>query len=103
MRAIIETGGVQIPVEVDNKCRIPLLNAEVGQEIDFDKVLFISTSEKPVVGKPFISGALVKGEIVRHGKAEKVTVFKFRKRVKYRRKNGHRQNFTEVMIKSISH
>jgi large subunit ribosomal protein L21 len=103
MRAIIESGGMQIPVEVDNKCRVPLLKADIGQEIEFDKVLFISTDDKPAIGNPYIKGATVKGEIARHGKAEKVTVFKFRRRVKYRRKRGHRQDFTEVLIKSISH
>ena len=102
MRAIIETGGNQVPVEVDSRCKIPRMEVEVGQEIDFDKVLFISTDDKPLIGKPYVEGATVKGEVVSHGRFDKVKVMKFKRRIKYRKQTGHRQDYTEVLIKAIS-
>ncbi|UCE67312.1 MAG: 50S ribosomal protein L21 [Candidatus Zixiibacteriota bacterium] len=102
MRAIIETGGSQIPVETDFRCRIPKIDAEPGKEIDFDRVLFISKDDKPVIGTPYIQGASVKAEVVSHGKSKKVTVLKFKRRLKYRKKTGHRQQYTEILVKEIS-
>lgn len=103
MRAIIETGGAQVPVEIDANCKIPRVDAPVGEKINFDKVLLISKDGKPIVGKPYIEGAIVRGEVVAHGRFDKVTVFKFKRRRKYRRKTGHKQDFTEILIKKISH
>jgi large subunit ribosomal protein L21 len=103
MRAIIETGGTQVPVEVDVSCKIPRVDVTVGEEINFDRVLLISADGKPAVGKPYIKGASVRAEVVAHGRFDKVTVFKFKRRRKYRRKTGHRQAFTEILIKEISH
>jgi large subunit ribosomal protein L21 len=103
MRAIIETGGAQVPVETDAKCKIPRVNTPVGDEIDFDRVLLISTDGKPTVGNPYIEGAVVHGEVIAHGRFDKVTVFKFKRRRKYRRRTGHKQAFTEILIKKISH
>ena len=102
MRAIIETGGSQIPVETDARCKIPKIEAEVGKEVDFDKVLFVSKDEKPQIGNPYVEGASVKAEVVSHGKLDKVTVFKFKRRVKYRKKTGHRQQYTEILVKEIN-
>ena len=102
MRAIIETDGNQVPVEVNSRCKIPRIDVEVGQEIDFDKVLFVSKDDKPLIGKPYIEGASVKGEVVSHGRFDKITVMKFKRRLKYRKRTGHRQDYTEVLIKAIS-
>jgi large subunit ribosomal protein L21 len=101
MRAIIETGGSQIPVELDTRCKVPNIEAEIGNEVEFDKVLFISKDEKPVIGNPYVEGASVKAEVVSQGRLDKVTVFKFKRRVKYRKKTGHKQKYTEVLIKEI--
>jgi large subunit ribosomal protein L21 len=101
MRAIIETNGVQIPVEKDAKCKIPKVDAEVGSVIDFDKVLLVSKKKKPVIGQPYIEGAMVKGEVIGHGRSDKVNVFKFKRRTKYRKLTGHKQDYTEVLIKEI--
>jgi large subunit ribosomal protein L21 len=103
MRAIMETGREQIAVEPNTKCKIPLLEAEVGKEINFDKVLLISGGDNPVIGRPYIEGASVTAEIIGHGRLEKVIVSKYKKRTKYRRKNGHRQGFTEILVKKINH
>jgi len=102
MRAIIETGGSQVPVEVDTRCKIPKIDAEVGKEIEFDRVLFVSKDDKPLIGKPYIEGASVKGEVVSHGKLDKITVLKFKRRVKYRKKTGHKQQYTEILVKEIN-
>lgn len=103
MRAIIETGRAQVAVEPDIKCKIPRLNAEVGKEVEFDKVLLISTGDKPIIGNPYVQGATVTAEVVGHGRQEKVTVFKFKRRVKYRKIRGHRQGYTEILVKKIVH
>ena len=102
MRAIIETEGNQIPVELDAKCKIPKLDVEVGKEIDFGKVLMISKDDKPTIGKPYVEGASVKAEVVSHGRFDKVTVFKFKRRTKYRKTTGHKQDYTEILVKAIN-
>lgn len=102
MRAIIETGGFQVPVEVDSKCRVPRMDVEAGQEVEFDKVLLVSKRGKPTIGRPYIEGASVTARVVGHGRFDKITVFKFKKRRKYRRKTGHRQGYTELLVKKIS-
>ena len=103
MRAIIETGKAQIAVEPEARIKIPSLEGEVGKEVSFDKVLLISDGDSSVVGKPYIEGANVVAEIIGHGRLDKVTVFKFKRRTKYRRKAGHRQGFTEILVKKITH
>jgi large subunit ribosomal protein L21 len=105
MRAIIETGQAhQVAVEPDAKLRVPSLGeVEIGKEITFDKVLFISDGTTPIVGKPYIDGASVTVEVVSHGKGDKVRVFKFKRRTKYRRLTGHRAEYTEILVKKISH
>jgi large subunit ribosomal protein L21 len=103
MRAIIETGKAQVAVEPEAKIKIPTLKAEIGKEVNFDKVLLISDGDTSVVGKPYIDGANVTAEVISHGRLDKITVFKFKRRTKYRRKTGHRQGYTEILVKKISH
>lgn len=102
MRAIVETGGMQFPVEENTIIRVPKLETEVGQKIDFDKVLLVSGDDKFAVGKPYIDGAVVSAEVTAQGRDDKVTVFKFKRRSKSRKKTGHRQQYTEVKILKIS-
>jgi len=102
MRAIIENNGVQIPVELDSKCRIPLVDVEVGKEINFEKVLLVSDGKAPMVGKPYVEGASVKAEVLAHGKDDKINVMKFKRRTKYRVMTGHRQDYTEILVKAIN-
>ena len=103
MRAIIETGRTQVAVEADARLRVPLLNVEVGKEVSFDKVLLISDGGDSIVGKPYVEGGLVTAEVVAHGRDDKVQVFKFKRRTKYRKMRGHRQDFTEILVKKITH
>jgi len=100
MYAILETGGFQFSVKEGEKIRIPKLEAQVNQKVFLDKVLFIG-GKNPQIGTPYIKGAKVEAEILGSGNGEKVTVFKFKRRVKYRKKTGHRQEYTEVKIEKI--
>jgi large subunit ribosomal protein L21 len=100
MYAIFESGGFQFSAREGDKVRVPKLVAEAEEKVTFDKVLFIG-GEEPLVGSPYLENARVEGEIIASGKSKKVTVFKFKRRVKYRRKKGHRQEYAEVQIEKI--
>jgi len=99
--AIFRSGGQQFRVTEGDVLRVATLAGEAGQGVVFDEVLAV-LGDSPNIGKPLVSGAQVQAEIVRHGRGEKLIVFKFRRRKRFKRKMGHRQNFTEVKITSIS-
>ncbi|MFO7260172.1 MAG: 50S ribosomal protein L21 [bacterium] len=101
MYAIIRTGGKQFRAEPGKTIRIPALAAEVGQTVTFDEVLLAESDGEVRVGRPTVEGAAVEGEVVSHGKGEKIIVFKWKRRKNYRRKKGHRQKYTEVRINEI--
>ncbi len=100
MYAILETGGFQFSVKEAEKVKIPKLDIPIKDKVIFDKILFIG-GEKSFIGTPYIIDAKVEAEVVNSGKGEKVIVFKKKKRTKYRRIKGHRQDFTEVKISRI--
>jgi len=100
--AIIRTGGMQFRAEPGKTLRVPTIEGEVGANITFDEVLLGSDGTTVHTGAPLVSGAKVSGEIVRHGKGDKIIVFKFKRRKNYARKQGHRQPFTEVKINDIT-
>ena len=101
MYAVIETGGKQYRVEQGRRLRVETLAVEPGSEVTFDKVLFLS-GEEISVGQPYVKTAKVVGKVLSHGRAKKIIVFKFKRRKGYRRKQGHRQNYTEVQIVKIN-
>ncbi len=101
MYAIIRTGDKQFRVEPGQKIRIPSLDAQVGEAVTFPEVLMASADGDVKVGTPTVEGAEVTGEVVAHGKGEKIIVFKWKRRKNYRRKEGHRQKYTEVRIGEI--
>ena len=101
MYAVVDFGGRQIRVSPDEHVRIPLMDAEVGSSVTFDRVFAVRTDGDFAVGAPTVEGAKVVGEVIAHGKADKVIVFKMKRRKFYRRKRGHRQPFTEVKISEI--
>jgi large subunit ribosomal protein L21 len=101
MYAIIRSGDKQFRAEPGQTIRIPSLDADVGQTVTFEEVLVAQTDDGLAVGTPTLSGAAVTGEVVRHGKGRKIIVFKWKRRKNYRRKQGHRQKFTEVRIGEI--
>ncbi|MBK8170887.1 MAG: 50S ribosomal protein L21 [Sandaracinaceae bacterium] len=100
MYAVIKTGGKQYRVSEGDRLRVEKLEGEVGAKINFAEVLMIG-GEKVSIGAPHIKGAVVTAEILAQDRAKKVIVFKFRRRKNYRRKNGHRQPFTELKVTSV--
>lgn len=101
MYAVIETGGKQYTVKVGDKVRVEKLNAEIGDEITFDKVLLSSNEGDIKVGKPYVDGARVEGKVLDQGKNKKVIVFKYKSKKNERKKKGHRQPFTLVEVTGI--
>ena len=101
MYAIIATGGKQYKVAEGDVIRVEKLGAEAGSEVTFDKVLLVSDGET-VIGNPTIAGASVTASVVCEGKDKKVVVYKYKRKTGYHKKNGHRQAYTQVEIKSIN-
>lgn len=101
MYAIVEIAGQQFKVVKDQKLYVNRLNNERGETVEFDRVLLIDEDGKVKVGTPVVEGAKVTAEVVSHVKGDKVIVFKKRRRKGYRVKNGHRQCFTELVIKDV--
>ncbi|HET8657048.1 MAG TPA: 50S ribosomal protein L21 [Longimicrobiaceae bacterium] len=102
MYAIIRTGGKQFRAEPGQTLRIPSLDVEPGQTVTFGEVLLGATGSDVKVGAPLVSGAAVTAEVVKHGRGEKIIVFKFKRRKNYSRKQGHRQGYTEVRVNDIN-
>lgn len=101
MYAIVRTGGKQYKVAPGEKLRVEQLPAEVGSEIVLDQVLMVGDGESVRLGAPVVAGATVKATVVAHGRGEKLTIFKMKRRKNYRRHQGHRQGFTELKIEGI--
>jgi large subunit ribosomal protein L21 len=101
MYAIIRSGGKQFRAEPGKTIRVPALANEVGDKVTFEEVLVAGTDGDVKLGSPTVPGAAVIGEVVGHGKERKLVVFKWKRRKNYRRKQGHRQKFTEVRIGDI--
>jgi large subunit ribosomal protein L21 len=101
MYAIIRTGGKQFKVAPGDTLRVPSIAAEVGDTITIDDVLLGGADNDVKVGAPLLDGASVKAEVVAHGRGEKIIVFKWKRRKNYRRKQGHRQGYTEIRVDSI--
>lgn len=102
MYAVIQTGGKQYRVKQGDVVKVEALNAEAGQQIEFDKVLMVQTDSGLKVGKPFIDGGKVTATIKAHGRHAKVKIVKFRRRKHYMKQAGHRQNYTEIQITGIT-
>jgi large subunit ribosomal protein L21 len=98
MYSVIQTSGFQYKVNAGQILRLPLMQAEVGATLTFDKVLLSADGAAVQVGQPVLAGAKVSAEVVLHGKDKKVMVFRRKRRKGFRRLRGHRQNFTEVVI-----
>ncbi|MGC7149379.1 50S ribosomal protein L21 [Listeria ivanovii] len=101
MYAIIETGGKQIKVEAGQEIYVEKLAGEVGDVVTFDKVLFVGgVSAK--VGVPFVEGATVTAKVEKQGRAKKLTVYKYKPKKNYHKKQGHRQPYTKLTIDAIN-
>ena len=102
MYSVVDIQGNQIKVGVGDKVRVNTLPAEVKKELNFDRVLLFSDGKEVTVGRPTVGNAKVKARVLSHGKGKKIFVFKKKRRKDYKKKTGHRQGFTELLITEIS-
>ena len=101
MYAVIETGGKQYRVTPGQTIEVETLNGEVGSDVEFDRVLAISSDSNELVVGDALKRARVRGKIAGHGRGDKVLVFKFKRKKQYKRTIGHRQNYTRVEVQEI--
>ncbi|MBW1886844.1 MAG: 50S ribosomal protein L21 [Deltaproteobacteria bacterium] len=101
MYAVIQTGGKQYVVAPGEELKVEKLPGEVGETIAFDRVLLTSDGENVNLGKPYLENTKVLGRITDHGRNKKIVVFKYKRRKGYRKKLGHRQNYTLVRVENI--
>ena len=101
MYAVVETSGKQYKVSAGEIIDVDKLSLEVGEKIALDRVLLVADGEDVRVGQPVIEGAKVVATVTAHGKGPKIIVFKYRPKQRYRRKRGHRQAYTRLMIDEI--
>lgn len=99
--AIVQTGGKQYRVQPGDVLHVERLAGEVGDDITLDQVLLVAAEDEFQVGRPLIDGALIRGQILRQGRARKILVFKKKRRKDYRRLQGHRQQYTALQVKEI--
>ena len=102
MYAVIKTGGKQYKVAAGQKLKIEQIPADIGSEITIDQVLAVGEGDTLKVGAPLVAGATVMATVVAHGRHDKVTIFKMRRRKHYQKHGGHRQNYTELLIEAIT-
>ena len=101
MLAIIKTGGKQYKVSPGQKIKIEKINTPVGQEVVFDEVLLAENNKKVEIGQPLVQGAKVTAKVLKQEKADKIIVFKYKSKKRYKVKRGHRQPYAEVEITAI--
>ena len=101
MYAVIKAGGKQYKVAAGEKLKIEQIPAEIGSEITLDQVLAVGEGASLKLGDPLVNGAAVMATVVSQGRHDKVTIFKMRRRKHYQKHQGHRQNFTEILINTI--
>jgi len=101
MQAVIATGGKQYWVKEGDIVRIEKLDQEKSNKVEFNQVLMVNRDGEYIIGRPLVEKAKVTGKVLAQGKAKKIIVFKYKSKKKYRKKTGHRQLFTEVLIEKI--
>jgi len=102
MNAVIKTGGKQYRVAPGLKLKVEQIPAEIGQEIKLDQVLSVGEGEQLQVGAPLVEGAVVTATVLAQGRHDKVKIFKMRRRKHYQKRQGHRQNYTEIRIDAVT-
>lgn len=101
MYAVIETGGKQYRVTEGDSIFVEKLNVDEGEQVTFDEILLVSNGEKVTIGNPTVAGAKVTAKVVEQGKGKKIIVFKYKPKKNYRKKSGHRQPYTKLVIEKI--
>ena len=102
MYAVIKTGGKQYRVVAGQKLKIEQIAAEGCGDVTLGEILAVGTGSELIIGAPLVSGASIKATVVAHGRGEKVRIFKMRRRKHYQKRQGHRQNFTQIEIVAIA-
>ena len=102
MYAVIKTGGKQYKVTVGQKLKVEQIPAELDSQIVLEEVLMVADGDNVQIGAPLVAGAKVTATVVSHGRHDKVRIFKMRRRKHYQKRQGHRQNFTEIRIDAIA-
>jgi len=102
MQAVFKTGGKQYRVSKGDKIRVESLDVEPGDAVDFDQVLMLADGDKSKLGTPVVEGGKVSAKVVANGRGKKVEIIKFRRRKHHMKRQGHRQNYTEIEITGIS-
>jgi large subunit ribosomal protein L21 len=102
MYAVVESGGKQYKVEPGGIFQVELLAVEVGATVELERVLLVGDGDALEVGRPTVAGARVVAEVVSQDKADKIVVFRYKRKVRYRRKTGHRQRLTRLLVKEIA-
>jgi large subunit ribosomal protein L21 len=98
MIAVIKTGGKQYLVSPGDKIKIEKIEKKEGEEVLFDEVLLLEEEGKIQIGKPFLGDVKISGKVLKHGREDKVIVFRYKSKTRRKKKKGHRQSFTEVEI-----
>ena len=101
MKAVVEIAGKQVLVTEGQRVKVPKLSLQEGSKHRFADVLFLSGDGEMQVGRPHVTGAAVEATVLEHGRGKKIIVFKMKRRKKYRRRSGHRQDYTEIRIEEI--
>ncbi|HUU29864.1 MAG TPA: 50S ribosomal protein L21 [archaeon] len=101
MYAIAQNGGKQFKIEQNSVIRVPSLKVPVGEKVRLEEILMLCEGEQVQVGRPFIEGAYAEARVLRHGRARKIQIIKYKRRKNYHRRIGHRQDFTELLIDAI--
>ncbi len=102
MHAVIATGGKQYLVKEGNVIKVEKIEAKEGEKIKLDQVLMLEKDGEYQFGQPLIENSYVEGKVLKHGRAKKIVVFKYKPKKKYQKKIGHRQSFTEIVIEQIA-
>jgi len=102
MYAIVELAGIQLKVQEKQTLRVPLMETEPGKPVQFEKVLLVADDQNIKIGQPTVAGASIEATVLSHGKADKILVFKKKRRKNYKVLRGHRQRFTEIRIGKIT-
>ena len=101
MYAVFQLSGFQYSAREGDVLRVPKQDLDEGSKVDIDEVLLVQSGESALIGQPFVENAKVEAEVVGIGKTDKVLVYKYKRRTKYRRRRGHRQDYTDLRINKI--
>jgi len=101
MYAVFQLSGSQFSVEEGTVIKVPFQDAEKGSKIDITDVLLVKDNDKAMIGSPYVDGAKIEAEVLDSGRSDKVRIYKYKRRTKYRRRQGHRQQYSEIKINKI--